>query len=106
ILTCVPPASETTIKGVKPGTEDPVTKALTDQGPYSAYVWKTIADPFAGRVTMFRVMTGSLKADSTINNLTKDTPERLGHLFLLQGKTQTQVPEIKAGDIGAVAKLK
>ena len=49
---------------------------------------------------------GTLKADSTVHNVTKDTPERLGHLVLLQGKTQTTVPEIKAGDIGAVAKLK
>ena len=65
-----------------------------------------MADPFAGRITMFRVVTGTLKADSTVHNLTRETPERLGHLALLQGKTQTDVPEIKAGDLGAVAKLK
>ena len=69
-------------------------------------MWKTVADPFAGRITLFRVLTGSLKSDATVTNLTKETPERLGHLMLMQGKTQTQVPEIKAGDIGAVAKLK
>ena len=51
-------------------------------------------------------MSGALKSDSTLHNVTRDTPERLGHLVLLQGKTQTNVPEIKAGDIGAVAKLK
>jgi elongation factor G len=106
IIAYVPPASESVAKGVKPRTDEAVSKPTSEQGPYSAFVWKTIADPFAGRVTMFRVMTGCLKADSTVVNLTKDTPERLGHLFLLQGKTQTQVPEIKAGDIGAVAKLK
>ena len=55
---------------------------------------------------MFRVVTGALKADSTVYNLTRETPERLGHLVLLQGKAQTDVPEIKAGDLGAVAKLK
>ena len=55
---------------------------------------------------MFRVVSGALKADSTVHNKTKDAPERLGHLVLLQGKTQTTVPEIKAGDLGAVAKLK
>ena len=55
---------------------------------------------------MFRVVSGTLKADSTVHNKTKDVPERLGHLMLLQGKTQTNVPEIKAGDLGAVAKLK
>jgi elongation factor G len=77
-----------------------------DKGPAAAFVWKTIADPFAGRITMFRVVSGAVKADSTVHNKTKDVPERLGHLELLQGKTQTPVPEIKAGDLGAVAKLK
>jgi elongation factor G len=106
IVAYVPAASETQVKGVKPRGDEVVVKAVSDQGPYSAFVWKTIADPFAGRVTMFRVMTGSLKADSTVYNLTKDTQERLGHVFALQGKSQAQVPELKAGDIGAVAKLK
>jgi elongation factor G len=80
--------------------------AAIDSGPAAAFVWKTVADPFAGRITLFRVLSGSLKADSTVHNTTRDVPERLGHLVLLQGKTQTNVPEIKAGDIGAVAKLK
>jgi elongation factor G len=69
-------------------------------------VWKTIADPFAGRITLFRVVSGVLKADTTIHNVTRDAPERMGHLLLLQGKTQTSVPEIHAGDLGAVAKLR
>ncbi|HEX4568213.1 MAG TPA: elongation factor G [Vicinamibacterales bacterium] len=77
-----------------------------DAGPVAAFVWKTVADPFAGRITLFRVLSGTLKADATVHNVTKDTPERLGHLLVVQGKTQTNVGEIKAGDIGAVAKLK
>jgi elongation factor G len=80
--------------------------AAKDGGGASAFVWKTVADPFAGRITIFRVISGTLRADSTLHNAGKDAPERLGHLILLQGKTQTTVPEIKAGDIGAVAKLK
>jgi elongation factor G len=105
ILAYLPSPAERPFKGLdKSGVE--VLKAADDKGPASAFVWKTIADPFAGRITMFRVVTGSLKADSTVHNRTKDTPERLGHLELLQGKTQTPVPEIKAGDLGAVAKLK
>ena len=80
--------------------------AADDSKPLAAYVWKTVADPFAGRITMFKVLSGSLKADSTVHNATRDTAERLGSLVLLQGKTQTAVPEIKAGDLGAVAKLK
>ena len=77
-----------------------------DHAPYAAFVWKTIADPFAGRITMLRVVSGTLKSDATVSNRTTDTTERLGHLLVLQGKTQTHVPELRAGDLGAVAKLK
>jgi elongation factor G len=78
----------------------------TDGAPCSAFVWKTIADAFAGRITLLRVMSGVLKSDATVHNVTRDAPERLGHLLLLQGKSQTHVPELHAGDLGAVAKLK
>jgi elongation factor G len=77
-----------------------------EAAPYVAWVWKTIADPFAGRITMLRVVAGTLKSDATVTNMTRDASERLGHLLALQGKTQTHVPELKAGDLGAVAKLK
>ncbi len=83
-----------------------VTQTADEKAPYAAFVWKTVADQFAGRITMFRVYQGCLKADSTVNNVTQGTQERLGHLIALQGKTATNVPEIKAGDLGAVAKLK
>jgi elongation factor G len=85
---------------------EPVAVPASETAPPSAFVWKTIADPFAGRVTLFRVVSGVLRADSTIHNLSKDVPERLGHLLVVQGKSQTSVPEIHAGDLGAVAKLK
>jgi elongation factor G len=74
--------------------------------PYVAFIWKTIADPFAGRISLFRVVQGALKSDTTVHNLNKGEQERLGSLLLLQGKTQKQVPEFRAGDLGAVAKLK
>ncbi|HEX3704827.1 MAG TPA: elongation factor G [Vicinamibacterales bacterium] len=77
-----------------------------EKAPAEAFVWKTIADPFAGRITLFRVVSGSIKADSTVLNKTRETQERFGHVTLLQGKTQTNVSELKAGDLGAVAKLK
>jgi len=83
-----------------------VARTADEKGPLSAFVWKTVADPFAGRITMFRVVSGALKADSTVQNRSKDAPERLGHLMIMQGKTPSNVPEIKAGDLGAVAKLK
>jgi elongation factor G len=105
ILAYLPSPAERPFKGVdKSGAE--VMRTADEKAPVSAFVWKTIADPFAGRITMFRVVTGALKSDSTIYNKTKDTPERLGHLIVLQGKTQSTVPEIRAGDVGAVAKLK
>ena len=87
-------------------SSDDVQVEAKENGPAAAFVWKTVADPFAGRITLLRVVSGTLKSDSTVHNVTKDQPERLGHLVLLQGKNQTAVPEIKAGDLGAVAKLK
>jgi elongation factor G len=83
-----------------------VVRTADDAAPQAAFVFKTVADQFAGRITMFRVYQGSLKSDSTVQNVTQGTPERLGHLIQLQGKTQTTVPEVRAGDLGAVAKLK
>jgi elongation factor G len=85
---------------------DGTPKQADEKTPYAAFVWKTVADQFAGRITMFRVYQGTLKADSTVQNATQSAPERLGHLMIMQGKTPTNVPEIKAGDLGAVAKLK
>jgi len=105
MLAYLPSPVERPFKGInKAGADE--TRQADEKKPTAAFVWKTIADPFAGRITMFRVVSGVLKADSTVHNKTKDAPERLGHLVLLQGKTQTTVPEIKAGDLGSVAKLK
>ena len=85
-------------------SESPI--AASAAAPYAAFVWKTIADPFAGRITMLRVVSGTLKSDATVHNDTRDAGERLGHLLVLQGKAQTHVAELRAGDLGAVAKLK
>jgi elongation factor G len=72
----------------------------------AALVFKTFSDPFSGRVSVFRVYSGTLKSDTSYCNTTKDHEERVGKLQLLQGKQQVAVQELKAGDIGAVAKLK
>jgi len=69
-------------------------------------VFKTVADPYAGRLTLFRVFSGIVKADSSVYNATHEIVERVGQVYLLQGKKQIAVTEISAGDIGAVAKLK
>ncbi|MEW5984443.1 MAG: elongation factor G [Acidobacteriota bacterium] len=105
VMAYLPSAAERTVKATdKAGVETEFR--VSDGGPAAVFVWKTIADPFAGRINLFRVLRGSVKADSTISNLTKDSTERLGHIGVMQGKTTTDVPEIKAGDLGAVAKLK
>jgi elongation factor G len=72
----------------------------------AAFVFKTIADPFAGRINVFRVLGGTLKADSTVVNARTHNKERIGQLLEMQGKDHTQVNELVEGDIGAVAKLK
>jgi elongation factor G len=84
---------------------EPASYDPGDAAP-SAVVWKTIADPFAGRVTMFRVASGSLKADSSMHNINTDVDERIGSVALMQGKTQETIDEVRAGDLGTVAKLK
>src|SRR5215475_1930534 len=105
IVAYLPSPADRPYQGLgKDGNE--VERQADDKAQAAAFVWKTVADPFAGRITMFRVVSGSLKADSNVHNKTRDAAERFGHLLLLQGKTQTSVPEIKAGDLGAVAKLK
>jgi elongation factor G len=105
IVSYVPSPAERPFAAIGKGGAD-TTRTADEKAPPAAFVWKTIADPFAGRITLFRVVSGTLKSDSTVHNKAKDLPERLGHLQLQQGKTPSTVPEIKAGDLGAVAKLK
>jgi elongation factor G len=105
ILNVLPSPADRPFAGLDAKGE-PARREALEKSPLVVWVWKTIADQFAGRITMFRVVSGVLKADSTIHNVSRDAPERIGHLLLLEGKTQTQVPEIHAGDLGAVAKLK
>ena len=100
------PADRGEAKGTDPATKAEATRKPAADAPLSAFVFKTLVDPHAGRITLFRVYSGTLKSDSVVHNVSRDTAERAGSLLLLQGKAQTQVPEIQAGDIGAVAKLK
>lgn len=73
--------------------------------PMSAFVYKTIADPFVGRISMIKVYSGTLKADSIVYNASTKVDEKIGQLFILRGKKQINVNELSAGDVGAVAKL-
>ena len=82
------------------------TRAISDAGPLSLFVFKTVADPFAGRVSYFKVMSGVLKNDGNATNSRTGTTDRLAHIGVLMGKQIVPVTDIHAGDIGAVAKLK
>ncbi|MFN8008673.1 MAG: elongation factor G [Terriglobia bacterium] len=77
-----------------------------DEAPLSVYVFRTNVDPFAGRLSFLKVCSGVLKTDSTIQNYNRGTLERFAHLSIPQGKTPVEVPELHAGDIGVVAKLR
>ncbi len=89
------------------GIPSPAEKmAETGADGTAAFVFKTVADPFAGRITLFRVLSGEVKGDTTLVNARTGGKERLGQLLTLQGKEHEQASEFKAGDIGAIAKLK
>jgi elongation factor G len=83
-----------------------IERKIADSEPVSIFVFKTVADPFAGRITYFKVMSGVLKSDATLTNFTRNSQERLQHVQAMQGKTAAVVNDFHAGDIGAVAKLK
>jgi elongation factor G len=76
-----------------------------DSGPLAAYVWKTTADPFVGKITYFKVYSGVMSSDSRVWNQTKEDEERMGTLHLLRGKEQLPIGVVHAGDIGTVPKL-
>ncbi|HEX5822610.1 MAG TPA: elongation factor G, partial [Solirubrobacterales bacterium] len=80
--------------------------APEEDGELVAYVFKTLADPYAGRLNLFRVYSGVMKGDSQVNNVTRRAKERIGQILIARGKEHEQTDELGAGDIGAVAKLK
>jgi elongation factor G len=79
---------------------------ISDSEPASLYVFKTANDPFAGRITFFKVFSGVVKNEATMQNFVRGTSEKLSHLSVPMGKNLIPLPELHAGDIGAVAKLK
>jgi elongation factor G len=88
------------------GNGDAPRRHETDEEPASLYVFKTVSDPFAGRISYFKVFSGVVKNDATLQNFSRAAQEKLAHISVMQGKTAVPVNELHAGDIGAVAKLK
>jgi len=91
---------------VASGNGDAPKRRETDNEPVSFYVFKTLSDAFSGRISYFKVFSGVLKTDATLQNFSRGSQEKLAHISSMQGKTAIPVPELHAGDIGAVAKLK
>lgn len=99
------PVDRTAAVGIRPGTEEQETRPPSPDAPLSAFVFKTVSDPYVGRISLFRVFSGRVRPDSTLHNATRGGDERIGQVFTLRGKTQVQLSEVLAGDVAAVAKL-
>jgi elongation factor G len=100
------PADAGEVEGVDAHAQSAVTRAPDPKAPLSALVFKTISDPHVGKLSLFRVYSGTIRSDSQVWNATREARERVGHLGWLQGKTQKPVEALGPGEIGVVAKLK
>lgn len=99
------PADRQYATGTNLKTNEVFTAKVDSSAPFSAQVFKTVADPFVGKISMFKVLSGTMTHDMEIYNVNKEKKEKLSNLFLLRGKKQVMVDKLIAGDIGAVAKL-
>ncbi|MFI5101794.1 MAG: elongation factor G [Terriglobales bacterium] len=88
------------------GSTEPASRKGTDTEPASVYVFKTMSDAFAGRISYFKVFSGVLKNDASLQNYNRNIQEKFAHISLIQGKQAVPIHEIHAGDIGSVAKLR
>ena len=101
------PTERESVQGeVTSGNGEPPGRKVADSEPTSLYVFKTVSDPFAGRISYFKAFSGVVKNDAVLQNFTRGSQEKLAHISIMQGKTAVPVPELHAGDIGAVAKLR
>ncbi|MDD5897452.1 MAG: elongation factor G [Clostridia bacterium] len=91
--------------GVNPKNDAEETRKCNAEEPFSAFVYKTIADPFVGKLSLFKVMSGSINASGSVYNATNDKTEKLNGLYVLRGKKQINTQQLSAGDMGALAKL-
>jgi elongation factor G len=101
-----PAAEAAPEEGADEADEGITTRKVDDKEPAGMFVFKTMSDPFSGRITFFKVISGIVKNDVTVENYTRRGQERLSHLSIMQGRKAVEVPELHAGDLGAVAKLR
>jgi elongation factor G len=100
------PVERPPIEGTRPGKDEVTQREPSSDAPFSALVFKTLADPFAGKLSILRIFSGTLKPDSTLLNPNKGVKEKFGQVFLLEGKKQQPVESAVAGEIAAIPKLK
>lgn len=93
-------------KGTNPVTQAEETRQPKEDVPFSAFIFKTVADPYAGKLSIFRVWSGTLQPDGTLYNANKGVKERFGQILQIEGKNQKPIESVGPGDIAAVAKLK
>ena len=93
------------MEGVNPKTDEPVERRCDNAEPFSAYVFKTVTDPFVGKLSLVKVTSGTLTPATALYNANQEKAEKAGGLFVMRGKKQTNVPQLNAGDIGALSKL-
>ena len=105
MLALMPSPAEAKPLPAEDANGEPVELKADDNAPLAAYVWKTTADPFVGKITYFKVLSGTMHSDTRVWNANKNTEERLGTLHILRGKEQIAVKVLHAGDIGSVPKL-
>ncbi len=100
------PSYRKEVKGANPKTKAEETRPVSEKGPFSALVFKTLVDPYAGKLSIFKVLSGTLTPDMSPLNSSKNTTERIGQILRLEGKKQKAVGSASAGEIVAVAKFK
>lgn len=105
ILKYLPSPEKRSCKGVNMKTNEVFEGDYDIAKPKSAYIFKTIADPFIGKYSLIKVNSGVLKTDDVLYNSEKDMEDKIGKIYIMQGNKPTEVPELHAGDIGALAKL-
>lgn len=100
------PVERPAMGGIHPKTKEPQKRNSNDNEPFSAFIFKNVWDPYVGQLTLFRVFSGTLDSNAAFYNSTRDLKERIGQIYILQGKEQIPIQKVGAGDIAAVAKLK
>lgn len=107
IVQCLPsPIEMGEHKGIHPVTKNEEVRKADEKEPFSALVFKTIADPYTGKLTLFRIYSGILNSDSSMYNSSRQVKERVGQIFQMEGKSQKPIASAGAGELVAVAKLK